>query len=217
LVVRIVPLAVAAGLLVAGCTGVGNAAGGFSRSAPVAAGSSRFVAQHPAPSQKSPSAPVLAAQMSINGLEVRYPSSWLSFPQYAYTFSFDSLWTVQSIQPLHNPCTHHGTETQCGGPKDHLHPGSFIVEWTQYSLMPGPTRDFWAGVKGVPTKVAGLPARLNIEAATGWCAKLGGAKQLTATIAYAEHTVMTACMADPAAAATEKIMRAVLASASLKA
>ena len=115
-----------------------------------------------------------------------------------------------------NPCTttHYedGSETvRCSAPIRQLEPSGLLVTWTRW-WFPGHRLET---LHGTPTRIAKHPAKLTIGKPLEWCAKIGGDRSVTASIALPESswTQMDACLRRPNLAATQKQVQQLLASA----
>ena len=169
-----------------------------------------------APSTSPGVSNTVVATFPAAGLSFRHPRQWRSY-RYEERSSFTDLITYLSTDTLHAPCTvtrnASGTAISCGLPLSRLSPGGVLITWRTEG-MPGRSL---AVVPGTRMRIGGHQARTVSGAATGSCAKLGGAWQEQVLIARGgglpstSLVAMYACVAAPGVTQAKRYINEMLA------
>jgi hypothetical protein len=152
-----------------------------------------------APSTSSSSAaPARLATFADRGLSFSYPASWRRY-RWQFSTRFSDAIVYLSTGAEHDPCTTTGLTTRCTPPVDRLEPDGVLVSWTRWYFP----RFGLERVSGTPTRIADHPAKVAVGAPQEWCARVGGERSVTASIALPDTawTGMEACLRGPDIAA----------------
>ena len=159
-------------------------------------------------------APASLKTFSDGKLSFRYPKAWRRYTwQFSTSFSDSIVYLSTGVE--HNPCTTtHSDDSEtirCSAPIREVEPSGVLILWTHWSI-PG---HHLQTLRGTPTRIADHPAKLTIGEPAEWCAKIGGERSVTASIALPETswTEMDACLRGPNLSATQKQVQQLLASA----
>ena len=142
----------------------------------------------------SDAAPARLATFADRGLSFSYPASWRRY-RWQFSTSFSDAIVYLSMGAEHDPCTTTGLTTRCTPPIDRLEPDGVLVSWTRW-YDPGFGLE---RVSGTPTRIADHPAKVTVGAPQEWCARIGGERSVTASIALPDTawTGMEACLRGP--------------------
>ena len=132
----------------------------------------------------SDAAPARLATFADRGLSFSYPASWRRY-RWQFSTSFSDAIVYLSTGAEHDPCTTTGLTTRCTPPIDRLEPDGVLVSWTRW-YDPGFGLE---RVSGTPTRIADHPAKVTVGAPQEWCARIGGERSVTASIAPAGYRV----------------------------
>lgn len=165
-------------------------------------------ASKPAPSQ---------ARYHDDVLTFSYPASWTP-RRYEVVSSFSSAIVYLSNQSLHDPCTRRrlaadGLSITCGHPISQLAPRGVLIEWTREGFPNWKLSD----APGVAQQIAGRPSRLAIRR-PGRCASLGADETILASITRPSGNwyQLLACLRGPGLATSERQVRQLLATATVR-
>lgn len=157
--------------------------------------------------QAAPKDPPLL-QYSGSGLSFSYPAAWTASAGKPAELHFDPL-VYLSTQPVHDPCSTHGSETTCGFPVGHLQPGGVLVVWERNGI---PAMGLGPGTR---IRVGGHPASL-VDTPGGECRKIGADRTINVTVETSDppapFTYLTACLREPGVAENVSNVNALLAS-----
>ena len=157
--------------------------------------------------QAAPKAPPVVDYASPS-LSFTHPTTWKAYPfRWPGELHFRPL-VYLSTQPVHDPCSTHGTTTTCGFPVRSLQPGGVLVTWNA-SNPPA----IGLGSSGTQIRVGGRPAR-RVDSAGGICRSIGADRTIDVLVATrplpSTLTEFTACLRAPGIARNEQRVDALL-------